>query len=176
VSDFTIVKDGSMFLLRANSAAGQEWIDQNVPIASWGSAEINGQTVSPVTFNFRDGAVVVPPCHGTLVSGHQRRGADNQDGGITQSHSSRRGSNRALLPRFIAHVAAGLRFNEHMDETDGPLVFQHACKMGLEGIWSKRRDSSYRSGRSPDWIKSKYPDAPAVKREAEEDWGRPWRA
>ena len=59
-----------------------------------------------------------------------------------------------------------------MDETDGPLVFQHACKMGLEGIWSKRRDSSYRSGRSPDWIKSKNPDAPAVKREAEEDWGR----
>jgi hypothetical protein len=61
VSDFTIVKDGSMFLLRANSAAGQEWIDQNVPIASWGSAEIDGQTVSPVTFNFRDGAVVVSP-------------------------------------------------------------------------------------------------------------------
>ena len=59
-----------------------------------------------------------------------------------------------------------------MDETDGPLVFQHACKMGLEGIVSKRRDSSYRSGRLPDWIKSKNPDAPAVKREAEEDWGR----
>ena len=60
MSDFTIVKDGSMFLLRANSAAGQEWIDQNVPIASWGSAEIEGQPVSPVTFSFRDGAVVVP--------------------------------------------------------------------------------------------------------------------
>ena len=37
---------------------------------------------------------------------------------------------------------------------------------------SKRRDSSYRSGRSPHWIKSKNPNAPAVKREAEEDWGR----
>ena len=61
VSDFTIVKDGSVFLLRANSAAGQDWIDENVPIASWGSAEIDGQTVSPVTFSFRDGAVVVPP-------------------------------------------------------------------------------------------------------------------
>jgi len=60
VSDFTIVKDGSMFLLRANSAAGQEWIDQNVPITSWGSVEIDGQTDSPVTFSFRDGAVVVP--------------------------------------------------------------------------------------------------------------------
>jgi hypothetical protein len=27
-------------------------------------------------------------------------------------------------------------------------------------------------GRSPDWLKSKNPAAPAVKREAEEDWGR----
>ena len=27
-------------------------------------------------------------------------------------------------------------------------------------------------GRSPDWLKMKNPDAPAVKREAEEDWGR----
>jgi hypothetical protein len=28
------------------------------------------------------------------------------------------------------------------------------------------------SGRWPDWLKMKNPDAPAVKREAEEDWGR----
>ena len=49
-------------------------------------------------------------------------------------------------------------------------VFQHACKMGLEGIVSKRLGSRYRSGRSPDWLKFKNPEAPAVKREAEEDW------
>ena len=66
----------------------------------------------------------------------------------------------------------GLRFNEHLDEEDGPLVFAHACKMGLEGIVSKRKDSPYRSGRSPHWIKSKNTTSPAVKREAEEDWGR----
>ena len=47
----------------------------------------------------------------------------------------------------------------------------HACKMGLEGIVSKRLGSRYRSGRSPDWLKMKNPAAPAVKREAEEDWG-----
>jgi hypothetical protein len=29
-------------------------------------------------------------------------------------------------------------------------------------------------GRSPDWLKFKNPEAPAVKREAEEDWGK-WR-
>jgi ATP-dependent DNA ligase len=51
-------------------------------------------------------------------------------------------------------------------------VFAHACKLGLEGIVSKRKDSGYRSGRSPHWIKSKNPAAPAMRREAEEDWGR----
>jgi bifunctional non-homologous end joining protein LigD len=41
---------------------------------------------------------------------------------------------------------------------------------------SKRKDSPYRSGRSPDWLKSKNPAAPAVKREIEEDWSKEkWR-
>ena len=79
---------------------------------------------------------------------------------------------RATLASLLARAAPGLRFNEHLTEQDGPLVFAHACKLGLEGIVSKRRNSPYRSGRSPDWIKSKNPDAPAVRREAEEDWRR----
>jgi len=55
-------------------------------------------------------------------------------------------------------------------------VFRHACKLGLEGIVSKRLGSRYRSGHSRDWLKSKNPAAPAVKRAAEEDWGgRRWR-
>jgi bifunctional non-homologous end joining protein LigD len=58
------------------------------------------------------------------------------------------------------------------ERQEGAVVFQHACKMGLEGIVSKRLGSRYRSGRSPDWLKFKNPEAPAVKREAEEDWGR----
>jgi ATP-dependent DNA ligase len=43
-------------------------------------------------------------------------------------------------------------------------AFRHACRMGLEGIVAKRRDKPYRSGRSPDWIKVKNPDAPAATR------------
>ena len=55
-------------------------------------------------------------------------------------------------------------------------VFRHARKMGLEGIVSKRLGSTYRSGRTSDWLKFKNPEAPAVRREAEEDWGRSrWR-
>jgi bifunctional non-homologous end joining protein LigD len=79
---------------------------------------------------------------------------------------------KATLASLLRRAAPGLRFCEHLDHDDGPLVFAHACKMGLEGIVSKRKDSRYRSGHSPDWIKSKNPGCAAVKREAEEDWGR----
>ena len=78
---------------------------------------------------------------------------------------------KATLRSVLAKAGLGLRFNEHI-AGDGPTVFAHACRMGLEGIISKRKGSSYRSGRSPDWLKMKNPAAPAVKREDEEDWGR----
>jgi bifunctional non-homologous end joining protein LigD len=79
---------------------------------------------------------------------------------------------KATLASILVKARPGIRFNEHI-EGDGPIVFAHACKMGLEGIVSKRKDSAYRSGRSPDWLKMKNPTAPAVKREEEEEWGRP---
>jgi bifunctional non-homologous end joining protein LigD len=60
-------------------------------------------------------------------------------------------------------------------EGDGEIVFEHACKLGCEGIVSKRLGSFYRSARALHWIKVKNPAAPAVKREAEEDWGRSGR-
>jgi len=47
----------------------------------------------------------------------------------------------------------GVRLNEHLEHDCGLTVFQHACKMGLEGIVSKRLGSRYQSGRSPHWLK-----------------------
>jgi bifunctional non-homologous end joining protein LigD len=82
---------------------------------------------------------------------------------------------KETLAMILAKAGSGVRFNEHM-EGDGETVFRHACKLGPEGIVSKRLGSPYISGRSPDWLKMKNADAPAVKREAEEDWGRRrWR-
>jgi hypothetical protein len=75
---------------------------------------------------------------------------------------------KATLEMMLAKAGPGIRFNEHI-EGDGETVFRHACKLGLEGVVSKQKDSSYRSGRSPNWLKMKNSDAPAVKREAEED-------
>jgi hypothetical protein len=82
---------------------------------------------------------------------------------------------KATLSSLLRGCLPGLRINEHLPYP-GDVVFRHACKMGLEGIVSKRLGSPYRSGRSKDWLKMKNPDAPAVRREAEEDWnGRRWR-
>jgi hypothetical protein len=60
--------------------------------------------------------------------------------------------------------------NDHLAEP-GHVVFRHACALGYEGIVSKRLGSRYVSGRTRDWFKMKNPEAPAVKREAE-DWGK----
>ena len=55
-------------------------------------------------------------------------------------------------------------------EDAGATVYKHACALGCEGIVSKRLGSPYRSGRVDHWLKVKNADAPAVKREAEEEW------
>ena len=46
---------------------------------------------------------------------------------------------KATLEMILAKAGPGIRFNEHMDG-DGETVFRHACKLGLEGIVSKRKD------------------------------------
>jgi bifunctional non-homologous end joining protein LigD len=74
------------------------------------------------------------------------------------------------LGSVLRGAGAGLVMNEHFHEA-GELIFRHACKFGCEGIVSKRLGSKYRSGKCKDWLKFKNPDSPAVKREAEEDWG-----
>ncbi|HEX5847371.1 MAG TPA: DNA ligase [Rhodoplanes sp.] len=78
---------------------------------------------------------------------------------------------KATLSSVLAKAGPGLRLNEHI-EADGPTVLAHACRMGLEGIVSKRKNSTYRSGPSRDWLKLKNPACEAVRREAEEDWGK----
>jgi bifunctional non-homologous end joining protein LigD len=48
-------------------------------------------------------------------------------------------------------------------------VFEHACRLGLEGIVSKWLDSPYQSEPSMTWLKSKNPLSAAVRRGREED-------
>jgi len=78
---------------------------------------------------------------------------------------------KALLAKLLKGSHLSIVLNQHY-EGDGAFVFREACKLGCEGIVSKRLGSTYRRGRSPLWLKVKNPNAPAVRREAEEDWGR----
>ena len=75
---------------------------------------------------------------------------------------------KATLARMLRHSLPGLRLNHHIVHKKGAAVFQHACKLGAEGIVSKRLGSIYQSGRSADWLKFKNPEAAAVRREREE--------
>ncbi len=47
-----------------------------------------------------------------------------------------------------------LRYSEHF-EAAGDIMLAHACRMGLEGVISKRAEAPYRSGRGGDWLKAK---------------------
>jgi ATP-dependent DNA ligase len=73
------------------------------------------------------------------------------------------------LANVLYRERDGIVFNRHYDG-DGAIIFKEVCALGCEGIVSKRLGSPYRSGRSDHWLKIKNPAAPAVKREAEEDW------
>jgi bifunctional non-homologous end joining protein LigD len=53
---------------------------------------------------------------------------------------------KATLATMLSRAAPGLRLNDHIDDHDGAIVFEHACRLGLEGIVSKRKGSQYRSG------------------------------
>jgi bifunctional non-homologous end joining protein LigD len=73
------------------------------------------------------------------------------------------GQSTALLPlierkehlhRLFRKEIAGLRYSEHV-LTDGPRFREHACKLGLEGVISKRADRSYVPGDRGIWVKSK---------------------
>jgi ATP-dependent DNA ligase len=79
------------------------------------------------------------------------------------------GDRKKRLARLLGKRRIGIVISQHADE-DGGLIFQQACKMGLEGIVSKRLSAPYRSGPSRDWIKVKKPDSPAMIRAREAEW------
>jgi bifunctional non-homologous end joining protein LigD len=59
---------------------------------------------------------------------------------------------KAALARLLRETEAGILLNEHIAE-DGPTVYAHACRLGAEGIVSKRVDGTYRLGACRIWIK-----------------------
>jgi bifunctional non-homologous end joining protein LigD len=73
------------------------------------------------------------------------------------------------LARLLGGRRLGIVLSDHTDD-DGAAIFRQACRMGLEGIVSKRLSAPYRSGQSRDWLKVKNPDSPAMIRAREAEW------
>jgi len=61
-----------------------------------------------------------------------------------------------MRKRALKTIVRGARiqFAEHL-EADGPAAFREACRLGLEGIVSKRRDQPYLLGKRQGWLKTK---------------------
>jgi bifunctional non-homologous end joining protein LigD len=70
---------------------------------------------------------------------------------------------KAALRWILRRSRVGIQYVEHT-EGDGAKMFAAACKLGLEGIVSKKLDSPYRSGRTKSWIKVRNPKAAATTR------------
>ena len=59
---------------------------------------------------------------------------------------------KALLEQLLRDSPAGLHFSSH---TEGSAIFDKVCEADMEGIISKKKDSSYHPTRSKDWVKTK---------------------
>jgi bifunctional non-homologous end joining protein LigD len=68
------------------------------------------------------------------------------------------------LERLLARRPEGVFINPFERGEIGPDLFRAACRMGLEGLVSKRRDRPYQAGRSKHWIKVKNCSHPAMQR------------
>jgi bifunctional non-homologous end joining protein LigD len=70
---------------------------------------------------------------------------------------------KAALRKLLKADRGGIQYVEHA-EGHGDRLFAAACKLGLEGIVSKKLDAPYRSGPSKTWIKVKNPKSLAATR------------
>jgi bifunctional non-homologous end joining protein LigD len=68
------------------------------------------------------------------------------------------------LARLLSRRPEGIFVAPFEQGEIGPDLFQAACRMGLEGLVSKRRDRPYQPGRSKHWVKIKNRSHPAMSR------------
>jgi bifunctional non-homologous end joining protein LigD len=71
---------------------------------------------------------------------------------------------KANLSRLLARRVNGIFLSDFERGEIGPDLFRYACMLGLEGLVSKRNDRPYRAGVSPNWVKVKNAEHPAMAR------------
>jgi bifunctional non-homologous end joining protein LigD len=109
-----------------------------------------------------DGEVVVPAADGSTdfaALQNELKGSSKSIVLVAFDLLYLNGRDVRKLPLFrlkneLKKVVAGtdIQFSENF-EIDGEAMFAHACKLGLEGVVSKVRNSAYPTGRSNDWVK-----------------------
>jgi bifunctional non-homologous end joining protein LigD len=109
-----------------------------------------------------DGEIVVPAADGTTdfsVLQNELKGSSKNIVLVAFDLLYLNGRDVRKLPLIqrkteLKKIVAGtdIQFSESF-EIDGQAMFAHACKIGLEGLVSKVRDSIYPPGRSNDWVK-----------------------
>jgi bifunctional non-homologous end joining protein LigD len=174
---YEIKHDGFRFICRRDgerirlfSRSGHDWSAQLPAIAE-------AMRAFPVTSVTLDGEVVICGADGVsqfdrmpaVFGRHGSRDAflyafDLLELDGQELRGKRWDHRRELLTQLLTGADDGIRLCEHIEDTDGAVVFRAACNMGLEGIVAKRRDSRYRSGRCQDWVKIKNIAHPAIER------------
>jgi bifunctional non-homologous end joining protein LigD len=177
-----IKHDGFRIMARRDSAGVRLFTRHGKDFTSRFPLAVDAVTRLPAHSFLLDGEAIVTNERGLAVFDlirHHRHGADavliafdlieleGEDLRRTPIEQRKR-----KLAKLVREPYPGMVLNE-VFEGDGDILFEHVCKLGCEDIVSKRLGSPYRSGRSKYWLKVKNPKAPAVRREAEEDWGSP---
>jgi bifunctional non-homologous end joining protein LigD len=134
---------------------GHDWTDRFKKVAhdAWhikaGSAIIDGEIVVPAADGTTDFSVLQNELKGSskniVLVAFDLLYLNGRD--IRKEPLVRR---KAELQKIIA--GTDVQFSESF-EIEGRELFAHACKLGLEGVVSKVRDSAYASGRGNNWVK-----------------------
>jgi bifunctional non-homologous end joining protein LigD len=158
--------------VRLFTRRGYDWSDRYPAIA------VTATLLRARSFTLDDEALVCGPDGVAIFDALHRRGTVSEamlyafdllelDGedlrGLSLADRKKR------LARLLGRRRIGIVLSDHTDQ-DGALLFMHACRMGLEGIVSKRLTAPYRSGPSGDWLKIKNPNSPAMIRARAVEW------
>jgi bifunctional non-homologous end joining protein LigD len=142
------------------SRSGRDWTDA-LPMLAAAAARL------PVNDAWLDGEVIAPDAQGrssfqALQNAFAGEGAERLvyyafDLPHVNGYDLRDAPlhvRKEVLGKLVPAATGMIRFSDHV-QGEGGTFFAEACKVGLEGIVSKRRDSPYRAGRGRDWVKVK---------------------
>jgi bifunctional non-homologous end joining protein LigD len=156
------VRDGRVRLYTIN---GADW-SKRYPLISESAGRIQGSAIldAEVVWLDSDGVPQFDALHSRVNDAAATALAfdilmHNGDDVRRQPYTER----KAMLRKVLQRTRRGIQYVEYT-EGDGAEMFMAICKLGLEGIVSKRLKAPYRSGPSKTWIKVKNPKAPAATR------------